>query len=294
MVKDVAQIIKRIDPDATILAGSTAMIPVGYFQGLLDSEGADYFDYCSVHPYGAVPEGAGGAVGQLQQLLSSRGKSTVLWQSECGFPSSGETAGWGFGGPWDETKHAKWVLRRLLTDAALGMRVSIYFVLHDYPGLLEAGPDRGKLGINRKGLYFAGSWEPKPAAYAFQNLATVIDHRLEPGPIKMTTQILDAGSLAGASADGVHAYTLKDRQSGSPVIVYWLAVPMQTESPVAKARIALPEAALAQPVLVDLLDGRVYSVKSLDHGDAGTVLEDLPLSDSPLLLCNRRFVELDR
>jgi hypothetical protein len=217
----------------------------------------------------------------------------VLWQSECGLPSSGDTAGWGFGGPWNETKHAKWVLRRLLADAALDMQVSIYFVLNDYPGVLEAGPNRGNLGVNRKGLHFAGSWEPKPAAYAFRNLASLIDDRLEPVPIKAAVQILDAGSLAGASADHVHTYTLVERQNGSPAIVYWLAVPMQTESAAATIRITLPEAAIPQPVLVDLLDGRVYSVESVAHGDAGTVFQSLPLSDSPLVLCNRPFVQLE-
>lgn len=293
MVKVVAGIIKRIHPEATVLAGSTAMVPLGFFKGLLGSEGADSFDYCSMHPYGAVPEQAAGAVRQLQQLLTSRGKSPVLWQTECGFPSSGDTAGWGFGGPWNETKHAKWVLRRLLADAALDMRVSLYFVLNDYPGMLEAGPNRGKLGTNRKGLHFAGSWEPKPAAYAFRNLAGLIDDRLEPRPIKTAVQILDGGPPGRPSADRVHTYTLVEKRGGSPVIVYWLGVPMQTDFAAAKARITLPETDIPEPVLVDLLDGRVYAAGEVDRGDAGTVFHGLPLADSPLVLCSRRVVSFE-
>lgn len=292
MVKEAAGIVRRVDPGATILAGSTAMIPVDYFRGLLDSEGASAFDYCSMHPYGAVPEQTAGAVRQLQQLLSARGKSAVLWQTECGLPSSSDTAGWGFGGPWNETKHAKWVLRRLLVDAALTMRVSIYFILEDYPGLIEAGPNRGKQGINRKGLYFAQSWEPKPAAYAFQNLASLIDDRLTPKPVPTAIQILDPGPLAGANAESVHVYTWTEKQTGSPVIAYWLAVPMQTESAAGKVRITLSEAAIPQPVLVDLLDGRVYSVEPVIRNVGGTVFENLPVADSPLVLCSRTLVEL--
>jgi len=157
MVKAVAEIIKRVQPEAVILAGSTANVPRDYLEAFLASEGAGSFDHWSVHPYGALPEATDASIRDIAKLLHTRGKSPLLWQSECGFPSSTDTAGWGYGGPWDETKHAKWVLRRLLSDAALGMPVSMYFVLHDYPGMLEGGPNRGQMGINRKGLYWYGS-----------------------------------------------------------------------------------------------------------------------------------------
>ena len=166
MVKTVAEIIRRAQPEALILAGSTANVPRDYLEAFLSSDGAGSFDHCSVHPYGELPEASDGQILSAAELLRTRGKSPVLWQSECGFPSSADTAGWGYGGAWDETKHAKWVLRRLLSDAALGMPVSIYFVLHDYPGMLEGGPNRGQMGTNRKGLYWYGSWERKPAAHA--------------------------------------------------------------------------------------------------------------------------------
>lgn len=291
MVEKAAAIIKGIDPQATILAGSTAMIPLDYFRAFLESEGARSFDFCTVHPYGALPEQADGAVRELQQLLASRGKSPVLWQSECGFPSSGDTGGWGFGGPWNETKHAKWVLRRLLADAALDMQVSIYFVLNDYPSLLEAGPDRGKMGINRKGLHFAGSWEPKPAAHAFRNLASLIDDRLEPKPVDCGPEIVSADTAAGATSDRIRTYSLADRATGSPVVVYWLAVPIETQSAVGRIRLSPPGESIQQPVLVDLLDGRCYAVEGV-QGERRTVFEGLPVADSPLVLCSRSLLEV--
>lgn len=301
MVKNVAEIIKRVDPEATILAGSTAMIPMDFFQGLLESEGADSFDFCAVHPYGSVPEHADGAVRQLQKLLASRGKSNVLWQSECGFPSNADTGGWGYGGPWNEVKHAKWVLRRLLCDASLEMKVSIYFVLNDYPSIFEAGPRRGQMATNRKGLHYAGSWEPKHAAYAFRNLASLIDDRLEPidaignaGPNKPTQaafKIVEAGSFGDARPETIRSYALAEKTTGATVLVYWLAVPMQTESAAGRIRISLPGDAILQPVLVDLLDGRVYAVNAVER-EGQTVFEGLPVADSPVVLCSRRLVEM--
>ncbi len=292
MVKETSEIIKSVDPEAVILAGSTAMIPMNFFKGLLASEGADSFDFCAVHPYGAVPEQADGSIRALQKLLASRGKSSVLWQSECGFPSNADTGGWGYGGPWNETKHAKWVLRRLLCDASLGMKVSICFVLNDYPSVFEAGPRRGQMATNRKGLHYAGSWEPKHAAYAYRNLAGLIDDRLEPKPARAVFEIIESGSFAGVPSEKIRTYTLADKKTGSPVVVYWLGVPMQTEAKAAKVKLTLPAQRLDQPVLVDLLDGRVYKLPTPVKDDATMTFKNLPLADSPMVLCNRGLVEL--
>jgi len=46
-----------------------------------------------------------------------------------------------------------------------------------------------------------------------------------------------------------------------------------------------------QPVLVDLLDGGVYALP--DDGHTGQCrFENLPLADSPLVVCDRTMVEL--
>lgn len=292
LVKAAAAVIKGVQPTAVILAGSTANVPLNYLQGVLASPGADSFDHWSVHPYGELPEAADRSIQAAGELLRARGRSTVLWQSECGFPSSPDTGGWGFGGPWDGTKHAKWVLRRLLSDAALQMRVSIYFVLHDYPALLEAGPHRGQMGINRKGLYAHGSWQPKPAARAFANLSTLLDDRMEPmaGPpprIAITGQ----GAAPAVTPELIRTYRLKHRPSGQPAVVYWLAVPMQTQFPPLRATLSWPQSPIARPVLVDLLTGVVYALPQGER-TAQVTFERLPLTDSPLVLCSRDAVEL--
>lgn len=288
MVKDVAAIIKRAQPQAVILAGATANVPLDYLEKFLATDGAKSFHRWSVHPYGELPEAADPHILGARELLRKHGKSPAVWQSECGFPSSADTGGWGFGGPWDETKHAKWLLRRLLSDARLEMPVSIYFVLHDYPAQLEAGPDKGKMGINRKGLYRHGSWERKPSADAFAHLSSLFGNRFElssnaPPP---GFEITANGSLAEPKPETIKTCLLKHKPSGQPALVYWLGVPMQTHFPPARVTVTLPDAAIKQPVLVDLLDGNVYALPR------GTRFESLPLADSPLALCDRSAVEL--
>ena len=294
IVNDAAATIRRIQPRATILAGSTATAQFDYAEGFLASPGADSFDHWSVHPYGELPEQQDAAIRRVQELLRARGKSPVLWQSECGFPSSGDTGGWGFGGPWNETKHAKWVLRRLLSDAALGMPVSIYFVLNDYPCIYEGGPNRGKMATNRKGLYAAGSWTPKPSAFAFKHLAGLVDDRFETKPLGVKIDIADNGSFEPIKPEAVRTFTLLDKSTAAPMVLYWLPVAFQTEVRPATITMRIDSGKLREPVLVDLLDGRVYDLSAKIKTDGKSItLGGLPLGDSPLAVCDRAAVIME-
>jgi len=228
---------------------------------------------------------------RLQDLLASRNKSRVIWQTECSAPSSSDTAGWGGGQPWNETKQAKWLLRRFLSDASLGMVVSLFWTLNDCPGPIEQGPKKGGFGINHKGLYRWGSWEPKRACYAFQHLTSLLDSRLEARRINANFEIIQAGSFAGAHARTIRTFALADKKSGAPVLCYWLPVPMKTEVEVARVKVTLPSGAPPDPVLVDLLDGRVYTVSSSSISGGKATFEHLPLTDYPVVLCGRGIVE---
>jgi hypothetical protein len=289
IVKDVAAIIRSRDPQAVILAGATAGVPASFAESLLVSDGASSFDHWSVHPYGELPEGQDDPIRTVQELLRSKGKSPLVWQSECGFPSSAETAGWGFGGPWDEIKHAKWLLRRLLCDVALGAPVAIYYVLNDYPAALEGGPNRGKMGMNRKGLFTAESWRPKAAAHAYRHLTGLIDDRCRFTASSLHWEIVKRGSFETPSSGRIRSLTAVDK-AGRPLIVYWLAAPMQTDTIPGTVRLQVAaDVAPKNPVLVDLLDGRIYAANSRRGGNAVT-FEGLPLADSPLVLCDRAIV----
>lgn len=291
VVENVASVIRRVDPQAVILGGATAGVPLDYVEGFLAGDGANSFDHWAVHPYGELPEKQNESIRRIQELLRTHGKSPVLWQSECGFPSSADTGGWGFGGPWDETKHAKWVLRRLLSDAMLGMQASVYFVLNDYPARLEGGPNRGEMGVNRKGLFAADSWTPKPAACAYRNLAGLIDERFDPKPTSIAIELIDSGSFGQVRSENISTYMLQEKTTGSPLVVYWLSVPMQTEVVPGKITLSMEDRDLKNPVLVDLLNGRVYRSACAHTADGKVTFKDLPLSDHPLVLCDSTVVE---
>jgi len=56
MVREISAIVRSVDARATVLAGSTAGVPLDFLGGLVDSDGKDSFDAVSVHPYAAVPD----------------------------------------------------------------------------------------------------------------------------------------------------------------------------------------------------------------------------------------------
>jgi len=293
MVKEATEIIRGVDPTAMILAGSTAHVPLDFLQDFLNSEGADSFDFWSVHPYAGVPEETDAVMRQAQQLLASKDKCDVLWQTECGFPSNADTGGWGYGGPWDEVKHAKWVLRRLLSDMVVGTKMSIYFVLNDYPAILEGGPDKGKMGINRKGLFYGGSWERKPAAHAFSNLAGLLDDRFQPKSLRTELSVTEPGSFGQIKPEALRILTLADMYTHAPAIVYWLGVPMQTDAKGGKAKLAVAVRNIHQPILIDLLDGHVYESPPFEKTGDTIMFASLPLSDYPIVVCSRTGISVD-
>ena len=285
VLKMAAETIRSVQPDAIIIAGSTAHVKKEYLKGFLNSEGGDYYDYWSIHPYGEVPEAYDPKIIEVQNILKEFGKTSVMWQSECGFPSDGNTGGWGWAGPWNETKQAKWVLRRFLSDAKVGLKPSIYFCLNDYPTMLEFGPDAGKMGNNAKGLFTNKTWKPKISAYAFRNLSSVIDDKLEEKSLNISFK-----TAIDSTSAHLRSYTLKEKSTGSPVVVYWLDIPMETNFKTQKIQIDLQNYKIDQPVLVDLLDGHVYNV--LVDKEGQKVFKELPVTDSPLVLCSRSLIEL--
>jgi hypothetical protein len=287
VLKLAATTIRSVQPEAIIIAGSTAHVKMEYLKGFLNSEGGDYYDFWSVHPYGELPEAYDPIIIEVQEMLKKYGKTSVMWQSECGFPSSGDTGGWGWGGPWDETKQAKWVLRRLLSDAMVGLTPSIYFALNDYPARIELGPDAGKMGVNRKGLFANNTWKPKMSAYAFRNLSSLINNQLE--AVKFDVSV-EMASPKPSISDSIRTYTMKEKTTGSPVILYWFGVNIQTDFTTLSVNVNLQNETIDNPVIVDLLSGKIYDISVGKKGQK--IFKGLPITDSPLVLCSRNLIDI--
>jgi hypothetical protein len=327
LVKQSAKVIKNIDTNAVVIAGDYHR-SIGFDtleRFLQDYGAASCIDVLMHHPYDDFPEssihrfltsvrGAGYAethyrTSELRALLAKQDQPIELWQGECGFPSSEYTDSWKNRGPWGEYIQAKWLLRRFLTDFALDMPVTIYYMLHEpFPGEGGGGLGRHIKGgrTNAKGLLRYPTWDSKPAYRVLQHLTSVFDERLsKPKTFKASFTFSDEGSFYGSKGENVDRRNEKafaKAKSPCPIqvvgatgpggdaVAYWLPWRMQEFVKPAKVDILVTGADIKDPVLVDLLTGQIYRAQTSMNSDGLKVL-DIPLADYPMLLVGKSAVK---
>lgn len=258
LVQDTAPVIRQCVPDAVIIGCAFARMPLDYLETCLKSGLAGHVDVISYHPYREVPEaGYEEDVRNLRELLAKYGAAHLkLWQGECGCPSQAGGAGALSKTDWNETRQAKWLLRRILSDLRLGIDLTSYFLIVDLVGY------RGS--TNWKGLLRGSDYTPKPAYFAYRNLCALFDA----GTVRA-----DAPAQVEA-ADGTPAVTASFRRKGEPLDVYWTPADLTKDLPPQKVRVTVANKP-ASPALLDPLSGQVYRIASF---------EELPLADFPLII----------
>ena len=272
LVRITAPEIRRRVPDAVIIGGAFAGIPFAFIDGCLEAGLAELVDVISYHPYRPVPEaGYEAEVNKLRQTIAQYNRRIALWQGENGCPSKGgkDSMGALANLPWNETRQAKWLLRRIVSDLRLGVELTSYFHTVDLRGY--------RTGTNYKGLLRGEDYSPKPAYYAYQCLAALLDAESKKADLALEVTAAEKLPL-------LHAGFMR---RGSPLVVWWfpasLLEPWQRRR--ITLRLVLPEGTkLKEPVLVDALSARVYRVQQARVEPPVVLLPDLPLLEYPLVL----------
>ncbi len=199
----------------------------------------------------------------MRELLKKHGAEHVkLWQGENGCPSQKGSAGALSQQEWNETRQAKWVTRRILSDLRLEIELTSYFLIVDLIGY------RGK--VNLKGLLRGADYTPKPAYFAYQNLCALFDAETRRTKIKF--RIEGAGESQTCAAGFM--------RHGKPLVAFWAVEDLMKDVPPKKVQVLLGEQEKAQmprPALLDPLTGQIYKVSSFDA---------LPLADYPLIMAD--------
>lgn len=268
------EIRKRV-PNAVIIGGALAGIKLSYLEGCFESGLAEHVDKISYHPYRPAPESNyEKEIDALRALIARYNKGIEIWQGENGCPSKG---GEGSAGAlsnldWNETRQAKWLLRRILSDLRLGVEMTSYFHTIDLVGY------RGK--TNFKGLLRGDDYTPKPAYHAYQSLCALFDARTNRADFKL--------ELVGQKK--VNLQEGHFVRNGRAICAYWYPADLMKDWEVRRIDIRLTESAdasMPDPVLVDPLSGMVYRLEGATRKNGAMAFLSLPLLDYPLLIADR-------
>jgi len=140
---ETAEQIRKIQPEAQILAMATAGVNTRFVRDVLDiakEQGRLHLiDQVTYHPYNRNPDNSYEAVGELRRTVAAFSPRIKIRQGENGCPSVRRRTKALSKYDWTETSQAKWALRRLLGDLGWDIESS-YFSIMDmkYPDEMNA------------------------------------------------------------------------------------------------------------------------------------------------------------
>jgi hypothetical protein len=277
-------------PHSVIIGGALSGMPTEYLTRCLEVGLADYVDRISFHPYQLVPEkNYAERVATWRQLLARYKPSLGLWQGECGCPSQEGGVGALATLHWNESRQARWLLRRTLNDLRLRMEVvSYYNVVDQIRYTWKGGPDTGKSGKKSVAAYFGvlrgNDYSRKPSFHALQNLCTLFDAKTSQIDLAMEFRVPAAPGEPVAAEKICQATFVR---GGRPLYAYWWPADVQQDFAPRPVDVILDanKLRLEQPVLVDPLSGEIRRIEGSCQAGRWT-LTALPLADYPLLVAD--------
>ena len=287
-----AEIIKRHQPNAIVAGLAFCKLSEEFLRGFLEyakEKGKLHlFDQLSYHSYSSNPDSSYGKVVQLKRVIGEYSDTIEFRQGENGAPSERCPAYALANYDWTELTQAKWNMRRMLGDLGHDCQSALFL-------LMEYFQNRsGKLIRNPKGMLRASDEVTKEvvgikqAYYAIQNLTSVFDDSLE--RIKELSYTIE-----NVSSKNTKVYGYRNKETGRQLLVFWDGSGTPSDANAVKpARFVVENGNFEDPVVVDLLTGRVYAIPPHRWRKEGTsvIFAHIPVYDSPVLIADRSLLHL--
>lgn len=286
LVRMTAPVIREHVPNAVIIGGAFAGVPLEYAEQCLEAGLGDEVDRISFHPYRARPEeNYASDLRALRGLVHRYKPGIRLWQGEDGAPSTDGSTGALSKLHWTEASQAKWLLRRIVTDLGCDLELTSYFHTVDLQKYnWGSGPTNG---TNSKGLLRGGSYTPKPSYFAYRNLCALFDSETKTAS---TLIRFDRGS-ADLEIDALCSACFA--RNGRPLYAYWSPADLQKEWSPKTAHITVwspKELPLDRPVLVDPASGAISTPPRVTKHGGSLSLAEMEIRDYPMLLTDAALV----
>lgn len=279
LLMNTVEVIKSEQPEAVILGFSIAgtrsvKFVADVYDILKKNNKTGIVDYLTFHPYENNPDNATIDIKELDKLAKSYNPNVKLYQGENGCPSILE---WGHAlnqHPWTEISQAKWFLRRMSNDWSLGIRSSVFTLVDlQYFNMLQS------FGLLRTSLEKKIIYK-RPSYHAVQHMINLF-----PGNVT-------AGSRLTYSANTMNPIAVQEVKKDNITIgaLIW----QDDNIPSDKLEwdyinLTIKSLSLKNPVLVEIITGRVYSLEKsmLRNVGADLQLKNFPTWDSPMLLIEK-------
>ena len=286
-----AKAIRAVQPNAKCIC-TAITFPDDYtcvLEKLKKENALDLGSYFIYHPYVPNPDTAFKKRAEpLQKLVKSYSASFDIMQGEVGCPSQLE-----FGHAlkrleWSEYAQAKWDLRRTIDDAARGIPCNVFTMIDlQYTFMLQS------FGLIRSNTLKEFIYR-RPSYYAMQNVFSYIDSDVLPQKIDGNLAYELTSRFDPRDTEHHTLKAIKFSRGGQPVRFYWFSDRMPThELGFDRVTFKVP-GALSRLVWVEMITGRVFEIpdSAVAHADGKTVLSNLPMWDSPVMVAERAAVPL--
>ena len=168
LVRRTGAVIRQADPEARIAANSCG-IGNSYINELGYCGLGNYIDIYTYHYYGNTPEALLAAnLAQLRACLEVPGKQLTIWQGESGRASGNNR----LPSCPSQYNQAKYLVRRLVSDAGQGIPMSSIFTASDLKGYYPDG------STQQFGLFTVDDIQPKLSYYVLQGMAALLEQAL--------------------------------------------------------------------------------------------------------------------
>ena len=298
-----APLIRKQISDAEIGSCSCGVYLNHYTPDFIAAGIAKFLDFHCVHAYRIQPEfNYETELGVLRRLFARHGGGHVrIYQGEAGYASWFPEEHWLH--PYilqSERNQAKWLLRRYMIDFKLGIEFSSFFQMADMMGKEYQMGNLTRKNPARHGLLNGIAYTPKQSYEAMSHLTALFDQDTVRQDLRLSvdTQVLREKPRSRLVDTGFVSSGFLRR--GLPLHVYYVPEDVQLEwDGLEHAGLWISpyetEKRIADPVLIDLLDGTVYRVSGCEKDENGFIhgFTDLPLRDYPLILTDLSAVRED-
>ncbi len=299
-----ADAIREGQPDARC-GGCLSGYPKPFVLELKRNGAFASLDFFSFHPYDPQPERSWPAsIAWFRGLLRGAGRNgrdVEIWQGESGFASWTPEKYWQprFVREGERTQ-AVWLLRRYVLDFSLGLPLCSIFQTADMmaKGYQMGGSEQSARKVARQGVLNGLTYTPKPAFRALASVAAIFRDgvRSVEGQRFMAWQDgVRPMKERHARLENVAVRCLTFARGRAPLHVYYMPADPQFGWADGEASTTLEiyhhddVDDLREPALVNMLTGDVFAVPKRGDPvrDGSLFLDNLPLCDSPLLVCDR-------